>query len=172
MRIQHAHHDQRIILTLTGHLNARAVPDVRRALFTALAARPAAVICDLDGVRSLDPAGASVFASATHPASGWPATKLLLCGARPAVTAILAERAISQLLPVYATLDQALQQTLDAHDGAPLRLASACKGTSPGEGGLGRGSILDAGQSPVASPPSKTSPLVESGSCACVVHKR
>jgi anti-anti-sigma factor len=124
MRIQHTRHDKSIVLSLTGHLNARAVPTVRRALFTALAARPAAVICDLAGLDSLDPASASVFASATHPASGWPSAKLLLCGARPVVAAILAERAVPEFLPVYATLDQALQQTRQRpspRDAPPVR---------------------------------------------------
>jgi anti-anti-sigma factor len=126
MRIDRSEHAKCIILTLTGHLDRHSGPAVHQALLRALVQRPAAVICDLTGVARLDPAGASAFAAATHPASGWPANRLLLCGASPAVAAILAQRAITTLLPVYNTLEQALRHALrpPARARAFLRLAT------------------------------------------------
>jgi anti-anti-sigma factor len=109
MRIQRSERAGSVFLTLTGPLDGHGVPAVRGALLGSLVQRPAAVICDLGGVPAMDLDGASAFAHATHPASGWPANRLLLCRARPDVAAVLDQRAGTRLLPLYDTLDQALR---------------------------------------------------------------
>jgi Histidine kinase-like ATPase domain len=71
-----------------------------------------AVICDLSGVWTLDPACASVFATtAHHPASGTP--KLLLCGAQPEVATILTHLPAPHRLPLYQRVEDAINQAFD-----------------------------------------------------------
>ena len=109
MHIEHAARDGCIVVTLVGQLDLAAVPKVRRALLKHLADQPDAVICDLAGVATINPACASVFAAVAHrPRSRWPDSHLLLCSARPAVAATLTRQGTPRFLPVYATLDQAL----------------------------------------------------------------
>jgi anti-anti-sigma factor len=109
MDIEHAARDGCIVVTLVGQLNLAAAPKVRRALLKHLADQPDAVICDLAGVATINPACASIFAAVAHrPRSRWPDSHLLLCGARPAVAAALTRQGTPRFLPVYDTLDQAL----------------------------------------------------------------
>jgi anti-sigma regulatory factor (Ser/Thr protein kinase) len=55
-----------------------------------------------------------VFATvANHPSSRWPATSFLLCGAQPPVAAILGRLRTPQFLPLYASLEQALDAAAD-----------------------------------------------------------
>jgi anti-anti-sigma factor len=111
MHIEHAARDGCIVVALVGKLDLVAAPKVRRALLKHLADQPDAVICDLAGVARIDPMCASVFAAVAHrPRSRWPDSHLLLCGARPAVAAALTRQGTPRLLPVYASLDQALAQ--------------------------------------------------------------
>lgn len=111
MRIDQSTQDGAAILAPVGELNLAAVPSLRQVLLKRLAERPVAVICDLAGLWSLDPACAAVFATvANHPASRWPETTLLLCGAQPAVSAVLGRLGTPQFLPMHATLEDALTQ--------------------------------------------------------------
>jgi ABC-type transporter Mla MlaB component len=65
-----------------------AVPALRQVLLERLREQPVAVICDLSGLRAVDPACVTLFCSVVnHPSSRWPETNLLLCCARPAVSA-------------------------------------------------------------------------------------
>ena len=60
------------------------------ALLKDLSDRPFALVCDLAGVDILEPVCATVFSTvANHPASRWPDTSFLLCGAQPLVAEIL-----------------------------------------------------------------------------------
>jgi anti-anti-sigma factor len=109
MDIEHSARDGCIVVTLVGQLDLATAPKVRRALLKHLADQPDAVICDLAGVATINPACASVFAAVAHrPRSRWPDSHLLLCGARPAVAATLTRQGTPRFLPVYDTLDQAL----------------------------------------------------------------
>jgi anti-anti-sigma factor len=109
MHIGHSARDGCIVVTLVGQLDLATAPMVRRALLKHLAEQPDAVICDLAGVATIDPACASVFTAVAHrPRSRWPDSSILLCGARPAVAAALTRWGTPRLLPVYDTLDQAL----------------------------------------------------------------
>jgi anti-anti-sigma factor len=118
MHIQQSGRDDCIVVRLAGDLDLAAAPIVQRALLKCLAEQPDAVICDLAGVARIDPVCASVFAAVAHrPRSRWPDSNILLCGARPAVAAVLARRGMPGVLPVYDTLDQALAH---AWSGPPL----------------------------------------------------
>jgi anti-sigma regulatory factor (Ser/Thr protein kinase) len=54
-----------------------------------------------------------VFATViNHPSSRWPATGFALCGARPQVAEVLGRLRVPDFLPVYASLDEALDAVL------------------------------------------------------------
>jgi anti-anti-sigma regulatory factor len=110
MRIQRSDRDDCIVLTLSGSLDPNTATPVRHALLMALAEQPDAVICDLSGVATLNPVCATEFAAvASHPAaSRWPHTAIALCSAQPAVAAALRRLGGELELPVYDTVDQAL----------------------------------------------------------------
>jgi anti-sigma B factor antagonist len=111
VHIQQSARDGCIVVTLTGDLDIAAAPKVQRALLKGLAEQPDAVICDLSKVARIDPVCASVFAAVAHrPRSRWPASSLLLCGARPAVAEVLRRQDMARVLPIFDTLDQAVAQ--------------------------------------------------------------
>jgi anti-anti-sigma factor len=114
MEIQHSMRDGYTVLTMTGSIDLFTVPQIQRSLLKAHAGQPYALICDLSGVGHLDPVCAGVFATvANHPSSRWPATSFLLCGAQPPVAAILGRLRTPQFLPLYASLEQALDAAAD-----------------------------------------------------------
>ena len=62
-------------------------------------------------MESIDPVCTSVFSTvATHPSSDWPATSFLLCGARPGVAKVLERVAVPNFLPLYTTVEEALDK--------------------------------------------------------------
>jgi anti-sigma regulatory factor (Ser/Thr protein kinase) len=68
-----------------------------------------ALICDLSGVDAIEPVCATIFATvANHPASRWPATSVLLCGAQPKMAELLGRLRVPHFLPLYPTLQDAL----------------------------------------------------------------
>jgi anti-anti-sigma regulatory factor len=114
VRIEQFTRDGCTIITLTGRLDHAAAARLPPLLVRRLRQQPLAVICDLAGVWALDPACASVFATAAqHPASGWIAPRLLLCSARPAVAAILTTLPESQRLPLCPSVQDAINQAVD-----------------------------------------------------------
>jgi anti-anti-sigma factor len=109
MHIEQSAHDGCIVVTLIGDLDIAAAPRVQRALLKCLAEQPDAVICDLSRVATIDPVCASVFAAvADRPRSRWPDSRVLLCGARPAMAAVLRGRGMPSFLPIHETVDQAV----------------------------------------------------------------
>jgi anti-anti-sigma regulatory factor/anti-sigma regulatory factor (Ser/Thr protein kinase) len=111
MQIDRTMRDGCVIVALTGPINLFTAPQVQRALLKDLADRPYGIVCDLAGVDSLDPVCATVFSTvANHPSSDWPATSFLLFGARPAVAEVLGRLAVPHILPVYDTLEDALDR--------------------------------------------------------------
>ena len=111
------------ILTLSGALDEEAATTVRRTLLTQLAAKPWALICDLRAVTFVDPIGLTALTACVHPAMGWPATRIVLCGVRPEVVQALQYLDIDQigaLPPLCDTLDNAI---LHASIGRPPRSA-------------------------------------------------
>jgi anti-anti-sigma factor len=108
MRIQQSSHQGCVVLTLAGRLDLAAAPQVQREILKQLAQQPPAIICDLAQVEAIDSLCAGVFVSIRHPALGWPATALVLCGVRPAVAAILVRHGVMPHLAMYPSLDQAL----------------------------------------------------------------
>jgi anti-anti-sigma factor len=109
VRIELSTRDTFVVLTLVGQLDLAAAPQVQRVLLKQLAEQPPAIICDLAGVEEIDPLCVGVFTSVRHPSIGWAGTNLVLSGARPAVTRILARRRVSSVLPVYDSLEDALR---------------------------------------------------------------
>jgi anti-anti-sigma regulatory factor len=115
VRIQQSTRDGCTIITLTGRLDHAAAPRLQPLLVRRLRQQPLAVICDLTGVWTLDPAYAGVFATAAHhPASGWITPRLLLCGAQPQVAASLARLPPSHRLPLCPSINDAINQAV--HD--------------------------------------------------------
>jgi LuxR family maltose regulon positive regulatory protein len=109
MRIQQSSRQGCVVLTLAGRLDLPAAPRLQRAILKQLAQQPPAIICDLGQVEAIDPLCAGVFSAIRHPALGWPATTLVLCGAQPAVADTLLQLGIPRYLAMYPSLDQALQ---------------------------------------------------------------
>jgi anti-anti-sigma factor len=109
MEIQHATQDGCVIVGLTGSIDLFSVSQVQRTVLKDLAEQPYGLICDLSGVEHLDPVCATVFATVVnHPASRWPATGVALCGAQPQVAEVLGRLRVPDFLPMYASVDQAL----------------------------------------------------------------
>ena len=108
MRIQQSSHQGCVVLTLAGQPDLASAPQLQRAILKQLAQQPPAIICDLAQVEAIDPLCAGVFTSIRHPALGWPATALVLCGTRPAVAEVLLQLGAARHLPMYPSLDQAL----------------------------------------------------------------
>jgi hypothetical protein len=50
---------------------------------------------------------------ANHPSSRWPATSFLLCGAQPAVAETLGLLTVPHFLPLYASLEDALDAAVE-----------------------------------------------------------
>jgi anti-anti-sigma factor len=109
MEIHHSTKDGCQVVTLTGSIDLASAPEIQRALVKDLSEEPLALICDLAGVDTLDPVCATVFATvANHPASHWPATSFLLCGAQPSVAEVLGLLTVPHFLELYASLEDAL----------------------------------------------------------------
>jgi len=114
MQIDRTMRDGSVIVALTAPINLFTAPRVQRALLKDLADRPYGIVCDLTGVESIDPVCATVFSTvANHPSSDWPATTFLLFGARPAVAEVLEQLAAPHSLPIYDTLEDALDRVTD-----------------------------------------------------------
>jgi anti-anti-sigma regulatory factor/anti-sigma regulatory factor (Ser/Thr protein kinase) len=133
MEIQHSTKDGCLVVALTGSIDLFSAPRIQRTLVKDLSEEPFALICDLAGVDTLDPVCATVFATvANHPASHWPATSFLLCGAQPSVAEVLGLLTVPHFLELYASLQDALDAALarppylrDELVLAPIRTAAA-----------------------------------------------
>src|SRR5215217_3337274 len=108
MRIRRSGRQGCVVLTLVGRLDLAAAPQVQRVILKELAEPPPAIICDLSRLEGIDPLCAGVFTSIRHPALGWPATTLVLCGTPPAVAEVLVQLGVARSLAMYPSLDQAL----------------------------------------------------------------
>jgi anti-anti-sigma factor len=110
MEIQRSTRHGCAVVAFGGTIDLASVATVQRTLLKELSEQPDALICDLTGVRHLDPMAAAVFSTvARHPASRWPITSFLLCGARPQVAEALRRARASRLVRLYATLDEAVE---------------------------------------------------------------
>jgi anti-sigma regulatory factor (Ser/Thr protein kinase)/anti-anti-sigma regulatory factor len=113
MEIQHSDQDGCLVVGFTGSIDLFSVTQVRTTLLEDLSNEPFALICDLSGVHSLDPVCATVFSTvANHPASRWPATAFLLCGAQAPVAEILGRLQVPHCLRLYADVDEAIDRAV------------------------------------------------------------
>jgi anti-anti-sigma regulatory factor len=113
LEIEHSSRDGCEVVACRGRIDLFTAPRVQRKLLKHLGERPLAVICELSGVDAVEPVCAGVFSSvANHPASWWPGTGLLLCGARPAVAETLARLQVPRFLRLCADLEEALEQAV------------------------------------------------------------
>jgi anti-sigma B factor antagonist len=123
MQTKHSTRAGCLVVTFTGQIDLSTAPQMQRTLLKDLAERPLALICDLSGVNAIDPVCATIFATvANHPASRWPATSVLLCSAQPAVAEILGRLTVPHFLPLYPTV----QDALDAAVERPRYRARSC----------------------------------------------
>jgi anti-anti-sigma regulatory factor/anti-sigma regulatory factor (Ser/Thr protein kinase) len=110
MEIQRSTRHGCAVVAFSGTIDLASVATVQRTLLKGLSEQPDALICDLTGVQHLDPVVATVFSTvARHPASRWPTTSFLLCGARPQVAEALRRVRVSQLARMYATVEEAVE---------------------------------------------------------------
>jgi anti-sigma regulatory factor (Ser/Thr protein kinase)/anti-anti-sigma regulatory factor len=132
MEIDRSMRDGCVVAAPTGPINLFTAPQLQRMLLKELAERPYAIVCDLAGVEELDPVCATVFTTvANHPASHWPATSFVLCRARPAVAEVLGRLTAPHFLPLYDTLEQALDHVADRPPYLRDELRLAPSGTAP-----------------------------------------
>jgi anti-anti-sigma regulatory factor/anti-sigma regulatory factor (Ser/Thr protein kinase) len=132
MQIDHSTRDGCIVVALTGHVNLFSAPHIQRVLLKDLSERPYAIICDLRGVESFDPVCATVFSTvANHPSSDWPTVSFLLCGARPPVAEVLNRLAVPHFLPLYDTLEEALDHVAGVPPFLRDELPLAATATAP-----------------------------------------
>jgi anti-anti-sigma regulatory factor/anti-sigma regulatory factor (Ser/Thr protein kinase) len=109
MEIHHATRASCVLVTFVGRIDLFSVSAVQRTLLKDLAEQPPGLICDLSGVEHLDPVCATVFATVVnHPASRWPTTGFALCGAQPPVAETLGRLQVPDFLPLYASVEEAL----------------------------------------------------------------
>jgi LuxR family transcriptional regulator, maltose regulon positive regulatory protein len=140
MRIQQSSRRGCVVLTLAGHLDLAAAPQLQRAILKQLAEHPPAIICDLSLVEAIDPVCAGVFTSLRHPALGWPGTALVLCGTRRAVADVLVGQGVARRLAMYPSLDRALANAR----ARPPRLSEGLPlGPVPTAAGAGRAFVLE-----------------------------
>jgi anti-anti-sigma factor len=110
MEIQHSTRHGCPVVAFSGRIDLASAATVKRALLKDLSEQPEALICDLAGVRHLDSTAAAVFSTvAKPPASRWPTTSFLVCGARPQVAEALRRVRAAHLLRQYATIDAAVE---------------------------------------------------------------
>ncbi len=150
MRIRMSIRSGCTILTLSGALDEEAAPTVRRTLLTRLAAKPWALVCDLHAVPFIDPVGLTALTACVHPAMGWRATRIVLCGVQPEVVQAFQYLDIDQigaLPPLCDTLDDAILRAsigrpprsarfvlgCDTADDARMALGEACERWGVGE---------------------------------------
>jgi anti-anti-sigma factor len=132
MQIDRTMRDGCIVVTISGSINLFTAPQVQRVLLKDLADRPYAIVCDLTGVDAIDPVCATVFSTvANHPSSDWPATAFLLCGARAGVARELERLAVPHFLPLYDTVDSALDRVAARPPYLKDELRLAPTGTAP-----------------------------------------
>jgi anti-anti-sigma factor len=132
VELDHSMRDGCIVVALTGPVNLFTAPRIQRALLKDLAERPYGIVCDLTNVDSIDPVCATVFSAvANHPSSDWPATSFLLCGARPEVARVLERVAVPNFLPLYATVEEALDKVADRPPYLRDELSLAPTATAP-----------------------------------------
>src|SRR5829696_6184774 len=113
MEIQRSIQDGCVVVAFTGSIDLFSVPQVRRELLKQFSDEPFALICDLAGVDTLDPVCATVFSTvANHPASRWPTSSFLLCGAQPPVAEILNRLEVPHFLGLYADVDAAIDEAM------------------------------------------------------------
>ena len=113
MEIQRSTQDGCLVVEFTGSIDLFSVSHVQRELLKDLSAEPFALICDLAGVDALDPVCAMVFSTvANHPASRWPTTSFLLCGAQPPVAEILGRLQVPHFLRLFADVDEAIDEAV------------------------------------------------------------
>lgn len=96
------------VVHLAGRLDVAAAAEVRRTLLKVMAEQPVAVVGDLRGVSTIDPACAAVFPTAWREAGGWPGASLSLCSATPPVRARLRAEGVLRFVPVHDDVGNAV----------------------------------------------------------------
>jgi anti-anti-sigma regulatory factor/anti-sigma regulatory factor (Ser/Thr protein kinase) len=73
------------LVRLVGVLDATSAPAVRSALLDVLARQPEAVVVDVSELKVTDPGAVGVLRDVLEATADWPAARLTLCAADPAV---------------------------------------------------------------------------------------
>ena len=154
MEIRHATRHGCVIVAFTGSIDLASVAQIQRVLLKHLSDQPPALICDLAGVRYLDPVFATVFSTvANHPASRWPTTNLL-CAAQPQLAQLLHRVQPPHLLRLYASVEEALEAALVR----PGQLRDELRLGSDPRGGRGRPGLCPRGRPALAARPPRRNP--------------
>jgi len=103
--------DQAVVLTVSGEVDMLSAPRLAEAIQTTLATGPAALIVDLSKVDFLASAGMTVLVTAQ--AEVVPPTRLVVVANGPATSRPLKLMGLDSVLPLYSTLDSALNRIGD-----------------------------------------------------------
>lgn len=95
-----------VVVTVSGELDLLTAPAFEQALRRALAGRPPLVVVDLGGVGFLDSSALAVLATTHHEAGQ--DTVVRLVATAPVVVRPLELTGLSEVLPVLATVEEAL----------------------------------------------------------------
>jgi anti-anti-sigma regulatory factor len=101
-----------VVLRLEGVLTSAAAPQLRLAIQEQFASHALPLVCDLPGLRRIEPAVIGVFHSASAACGGWPIVSLSLARPRPAVASHLRKSGAGKFLVVTDTLAQAVDAAL------------------------------------------------------------
>jgi anti-anti-sigma regulatory factor/anti-sigma regulatory factor (Ser/Thr protein kinase) len=92
-----------VVLRATGQLNLSSAPVFRAAMLKCLTDQPTAVLVDAEGLTVADDIHLKVFAAVARHAAAWPSIPILVCAARPQVTAALTRLSIDRHVTVCAS---------------------------------------------------------------------
>jgi anti-anti-sigma factor len=99
--------DQAVVLTVSGEVDMLSAPRLAEAIHTALAASPAALIVDLSKVDFLASAGMTVLLTAQDEVV--PPTRYAVVAYGAATSRPIQLTKLDSVLPLYSTLDSALE---------------------------------------------------------------
>ncbi|CAM3311836.1 STAS domain-containing protein [Mycobacterium colombiense] len=108
VRIHPESHQDAATLTVEGVLDSSTYRTVRDAVIKAAIDEPRAVIVDINRLHAPSASAWTVFTSARWHVSVWPDVPILLACADPRVQRELAKAGVTRYVPIYATLELAL----------------------------------------------------------------
>lgn len=117
-------------LICTGVLNGLSYRTVRDSVVKAALEEPRVVIVDVNELRVPEASAWSVFTSARWHVSTWPDVPILLVCASDEVRAVIGRRGITRWVPVFPTMQEAMQSAGSSRPDSGAAHARTCRRTS------------------------------------------